>query len=110
MAIKPEHVGTWRITEMLEWNQEYIDMVAPGHLTVEKDGTGEFQFGVVEADIDCRVERFGGSERLAFSFAGSDEGDEISGRGWAVVEGNQMSGWFCFHLGDESTFKAERTG
>ena len=109
-AMKPEYVGIWRITEMSEWDQEYIDLVAPGHLTVKRDGTGEFQFGVVETDFDCRVARVGETERLEFSFAGSDERDEVFGRGWATVNGNQMAGWFSFHLGDESTFRAERKG
>jgi len=47
-------------------------------------------------------------ERLVFSFAGWDEGDDVSGRGWAVAHGNSREGWFGFHLGDESTFKATR--
>ncbi|MFP4642642.1 MAG: hypothetical protein ACOC7P_00410 [Chloroflexota bacterium] len=47
-------------------------------------------------------------EDLAFSFAGWDEGDDMSGRGWAMVDGKILNGWFSFHLGDESTFKAEK--
>lgn len=55
-----------------------------------------------------QVQNFGDREQLSFSFAGFDEGDEVTGRGWTVVYGSIMNGWFSFHLGDESTFKAER--
>ena len=108
MKIKPGYTGVWRITGMSTWDRDFIDLVAPGHLYVRRDGTGTFAFGAIEAEIDCRVERHADKEMLAFSFSGWDEGDEVSGRGWAVVEGNSMDGWLGFHLGDDSTFKAER--
>jgi hypothetical protein len=104
--IKSEYIGRWRITEMSEWDQEFIDLVAPGHLTVKGNGLGTLAFGAIEAEVDCRIEMAGEAERLAFSFAGWDEGDDVSGRGWATVTGDAMEGWFSFHLGDESTFKA----
>jgi hypothetical protein len=108
MKIKREYIGVWRIREMANWDRDYIDLVAPGHLSVKQNGTGTFAFGAVEAEIDCRPEKFADREQLSFSFAGFDEGDEVSGRGWVVVDGNSMDGWFSFHLGDESTFKAAR--
>lgn len=108
MKIKPECTGVWRITEMSMWDRDFIDLVAPGHLEVIPGGTGTFAFGEVEAEIDCRIEKLADQERLAFSFAGWDEGDDVSGRGWVVANGDRMEGWFSFHLGDESTFKAEK--
>jgi hypothetical protein len=93
---------------MSTWDQDYVDLVAPGHLTVRKNGMGQFCFGAIEAEIDCRVERIGESEQIAFSFAGCDEGDDVSGRGWATVEGNKMIGWFGFHGGDDSSFMARK--
>ena len=91
---------------MSQWDREFIDLVAPGHLSINANGTGAFAFGAIEAEVDCRIEKTGEKERLAFSFAGWDEGDEVSGRGWANAAGTNMNGWFCFHLGDESTFTA----
>ena len=108
MKIKTEYVSKWRIVEMSDWDQDFIDLVAPGHLTINADGTGDFAFGAFEAEVDCRVEKKGDHEQLAFSFEGSDEGDAVSGRGWATVRGKQMEGWFIFHFGDQSTFKAQR--
>jgi hypothetical protein len=108
MKIDRKYLGEWRILEMSNWDREFIDLVAPGHLTVSVDGIGHLAFGVVEADLDFQMEEVGGTEQIAFSFEGTDEGDEVSGRGWAVVDSNIMNGWLGFHLGDETAFKAKR--
>jgi hypothetical protein len=108
MKVRREYVGQWRIIEMSEWDRGYIDLVRPAVLAVEADGTGTFAFGAVEATVDCRVEKPGDADRLGFSFAGFDEGDQISGRGWARADGSIMEGWLCFHHGDESTFRARK--
>jgi len=109
VRIGTQYTGTWRITEMSTWDRDYIDLVAPGRLTVKRNGAGKLAFGAMEAEVDCRAETHGEEVRLGFSFAGWDEGDEVSGRGWASVDGADMHGWFAFHLGDESTFRARRT-
>jgi hypothetical protein len=108
MGFNDNYIGVWRIIEMSEWDQDFVDLVLPGHITIKENSIGQFQFGAVEAGIDWRIEMIGEEERLAFSFEGSDEGDIVSGRGWAEVNGGKMNGWFCFHLGDDSTFKAEK--
>lgn len=97
-------LGRWRIMEMEQWGQDYVDMDSPGHITFKKGGTGQLHFGCVEAELDWR----GGadSERVEFTFAGFDEGDEVSGRGWAEAEGNRLKGWIAFYQGDESGFTA----
>jgi hypothetical protein len=108
MQINKPYFGKWRITEMELWDQEYIDLMGPGHLTVKADGDGELRFGAIEAWIDCRVEQVNGVERLEFSFEGGDEGDPICGRGWAEVKGKIMSGRIYLHMGDDSSFTATR--
>jgi hypothetical protein len=108
MKINKSLVGRWRIEEMEQWDKDYIDMVAPGHITIGKDGTGTFQFGAVEAEVDCRVESIGGVERLEFSFEGVEEGDPTCGRGWAQVTGRSMTGMIYFHMGGDSGFTASK--
>ncbi|MDP2984094.1 MAG: hypothetical protein Q8O92_12285 [Candidatus Latescibacter sp.] len=108
MKIDSKYLGKWRILEMSNWDKDFIDLVAPGHLTVKADGSGYLAFGVIEAEVDLQMEETGGTERIAFSFAGSDEGDEVSGRGWAIIDSDEMHGWIGFHLGDDTTFKAKR--
>jgi hypothetical protein len=48
--MKRDYAGKWRITDMEQWDQDYIDLVAPGHLTIDHDATGSLQFGAVEAE------------------------------------------------------------
>ena len=100
--------GTWRITEMEMWDAEYFDMEVPAHITIGEDLTGEFQFGLVQGDLDGRVAQVDGAPRFDFSWAGVDENDPTSGRGWLRVEGEQLEGRIFIHLGDDSRLTAER--
>ena len=103
-----DYIGTWRIAEMDQWDMDYIDMVSPGRIVIDKNGQGEIHFGTVDVEIDCRLEPDGENARLGFSFEGNDEGDPVSGRGWALVGGEEITGHLFFHLGDDSGFKAKR--
>jgi hypothetical protein len=102
------YLGTWRILEMEQWDQEYIDMVVPGYISFGEHHAGTFQFGVVEGSLDYRIEPYGEGERLEFTWEGSDEMDPVSGRGWAMIEAGQLHGKLYFHQGDESEFVAEK--
>jgi hypothetical protein len=99
-------VGKWRIVEMEQWDQDYVDMEEPGHVTFKKGGSGGFHFGCVDATLDWRYDA--SIDRVDFTFEGSDEGDQVNGRGWAKIEGKQLVGQIAFHLGDESGFKARK--
>jgi hypothetical protein len=59
-------------------------------------------------DLDWRADATG--NRVDFTFDGFDGGDEVSGRGWARVDGGELKGWFAFHQGDESEFTARKGG
>jgi hypothetical protein len=68
---------------------------------------GEMAFGVVTATLDCAFNA--AKSDVSFEFSGSDEGDEISGEGWAELEEpNKISGEIKFHNGDDTTFEARR--
>ncbi|MFZ5762680.1 MAG: hypothetical protein ACOY8P_07135 [Thermodesulfobacteriota bacterium] len=108
MQLNKLSLGKWRITEREQWDQDYIDLTEPQHLTVKADGDGELQFGAIEAWIDRRVKPVNGVERREFSFEGEDEGDQICGRRWAEVKGKIMSGRIYFHMGNDSGFMATR--
>jgi len=103
-------VGTWRITGMEAWDANYFDMDAPAHITVRDDLTGEFQFGLVQGDIDARIGVVDGVARVEFSWSGVDENDPASERGWMTVTGNQAQGRIFIDLGDDSAFDAVRAG
>jgi hypothetical protein len=63
----------------------------------------------IEADLDYRGIQREGLPAIEFSFEGSDEGDRISGRGWAILEGEQLRGRIFMHHGDDSGFAACRS-
>ena len=46
--------GKWRITEMEQWDQDFIDAEVPGYISFGENGMGEFQFGYVHGLMDCR--------------------------------------------------------
>ncbi len=107
--MKNEYLGRWRIVEMEKWDQGYIDMVVPGYILLEENDSGEFQFGPIFGSMECRIESFGDSERLEFSWDAEDEMDDINGRGWARVnKDGKLEGRLYFHDGDDSGFTAER--
>jgi len=101
--------GRWRILEMDLWDQEALDLVAPAFIEFSADHSGELGFIVVTGWIDWRS---AGSGRpgVEFSWEGTDEGDQVSGRGWAALHTDGvLHGHLYFHLGDDSGFRAQRT-
>ena len=102
------YLGTWRIIEMEQWDQDYIDLVVPGYIAFREDNQGEFQVGTVHGDIEYRIEPYQETTRLAFSWEGEDEMDPVSGRGWAIIEDGQLQGRIYFDEGDESGFTTEK--
>jgi hypothetical protein len=106
---KTPFIGRWRITEMEQWDRDYIDEEEDGYIEFGKGGQGEFHFGYVHGFMDCEIETVEGKPRMEFSWDGNSEMDEASGRGWARIEDNgTMYGKLCFHMGERSWFKAKR--
>lgn len=105
-APKSAFVGRWRIVDMEIWDQDFVDMEVAGHFTFQRKDLGSFQFGLVQGEIDWRIETFGDETRLAFSWLGRDECDPSSGRGWARIENGELRGRFYIHFGDDSGFRA----
>ena len=97
MKQKNPYIGKWRIIEMDMWDQDFIDMETEGHFLFEKDDLGSFQFGLVQGQIDYKIEKIGEIERLEFSWEGQDENDAASGRGWAVIKNDHLEGRIYFH-------------
>jgi len=98
----------WRIVEMSGWDREAIDFVEPGFIEFSAGGTGQFCFIAVRGWLDSRPVERDGRPTVEFTREGVDEGDQVSGRGWAVlVDDETIEGHLFFHLGDDSTFRAE---
>lgn len=96
-------LGRWRIDHMDEWDQDYLDLVEPAFIRFGRDGSGEFVFGAVTAQLDCRYDK----ASVAFTWHGHDEMDEVSGRGQANLQPDgTLAGHLFTHLGDDSGFRA----
>jgi hypothetical protein len=100
--------GNWRIIETEVWDRETLDLVAPAMLSLKPKGVGRFAFIAIEAQLDYRVGMRDGLPGIEFSFQGFDEGDEVMGRGWAILQGERLRGRLFFHQGDDSSFVARR--
>jgi hypothetical protein len=91
------------------WDVEDLDLVESAHLTLGPDGLGELRLIAIGADIDYRISERDGMPFVAFSWAGYDESEPVSGRGWARREpGGALKGRLFIHRGDESGFTAYR--
>ena len=109
MKRKSPIIGSWRIEEMEQWDKDFLDLVVPAYIDFDKEGTGSFQFGAVRGFLDCRYTEKDGSPFVEFSWDGTDEMDEASGRGWAALtEVDVLQGHIFFHQGDDSAFTAAR--
>jgi hypothetical protein len=102
--------GRWRIVWMENWGQDFVDAEVEGFFEFARDGGGGFQFGYVSGGIDYREVERNGKPAVEFSWEGNDEMDPAQGRGWAVLDGDEIEGRIFFHRGDESAFRAVRKG
>lgn len=104
---KNPFAGPWRIVWMSNWDQDYVDMEVPAHVTFETGRAGSFQFGLVQGHMDCRFDRQH-AQRIEFTWDGFDENDEMTGRGHAEIVDGELRGHLFIHQGDDSAFRAVR--
>jgi hypothetical protein len=102
-------VGRWRIVAMELWDADAIDLVGPGFIEFGRDRLGRLGFIAVQGQVDWREVVRDGRPGVEFTWEGGDDGDPVTGRGWAVLTGDDtMDGRIFFHLGDDSGFQAVR--
>jgi hypothetical protein len=100
-------VGRWRIVEMDLWDRDSIDFVGPAFIEITADGRGSFRFIAVEGFFDARRVVLNGHPGVEFSWDGNDDGDHVSGCGWARLEvDGSLRGHLFIHPGDDSGFLA----
>ena len=107
-ASQSPFLGRFRITFMDQWDQGFVDEEVEGFFEFKEDCQGEFHFGYVHGVIDYRHATKDGKPGVDFTWEGNDEMDSAMGRGWAVIDGDEIEGMLLFHQGDESGFKAKR--
>ena len=110
MAKKPKSpfTGRWRIVSMSDYDEEYLDEEVEAFIEFEDRGWGNFHFGNVQGQMDCRQTIRDGEPVVEWSWDGNAEMDAAQGRGWAVLKGEELHGMIFFHGGDDSEFVARR--
>ena len=101
-------VGRWNIVSMSQWDLDYDDEDLEPFIEFGRGDGGVFQFGYVYGEMDCQVTERDGKLAVEFSWDGNDETEHAFGRGWAVLEGDELEGMIFFHLGETSDFSARR--
>jgi hypothetical protein len=92
-----------------QWGRDAIDLIEPGFIEFAGDGAGKIGFIALRGRLDCRPVERDGCVGVEFTWDGVDEGDQVSGRGWAsLVDDARIVGHLFFHMGDDSSFRARR--
>jgi hypothetical protein len=101
-------IGRWRIVSMSAWDKDFIDEKEEGYIEFKDKGWGEFHFGYVLGQMDCRLTTRDGVPAVEWTWDGNDEMDAAQGRGWAVMKGDELHGMIFFHGSDDSEFVAKK--
>jgi len=91
------------------WDVYYMEQDGPAFIEFEAGRMGEFRFGLTSGHIDYRITELAGQPAAEWTWEGMDEMDPCTGRGWAVLQDNELHGMIFFHQGDESGFVATRS-
>ncbi|MDR3472283.1 MAG: hypothetical protein P4M09_11420 [Devosia sp.] len=95
--------GRWRIVELEAFDDDYLDLVKAAYIELDERGLGEMAFGALTAALDCAYTPSG----FDFTWDGSDEGDQVTGDGWAELQPDgSLLGEISWRNGDETEFKA----
>jgi len=94
--------GRWVIESMDQWDRDYIDAEVPGYFAFDARDSGDFQFGYVQGQIDYRLGERDGKSAVEFTWDGHDEMEAAQGRGWMVLDRDELKGMLFIHHGDES--------
>ncbi|MBI1901195.1 MAG: hypothetical protein HYS13_08810 [Planctomycetia bacterium] len=87
-------------------DEDFIHENEESYFEFGRDGRGEFHFGDVHCEMDCRLGTRDGRKAVEFTFEGGIGADAATGRGWAVLHGTSLEGRLFFHFGDDSSFTA----
>lgn len=99
-------VGRWRITQTDLWGEDDLDLIGSPEIVFAAGGDGSIRVGALQAELDYRIDKSARPVKAEFTWAGVDDMDPVSGRGWVEIEGASMRGELFIHMGDDVTFRA----
>lgn len=108
---KSPFTGSWHIVSMSGWEDEALNEEVQAFIEFDEEGCGSFQFGYVRGVTDhYRTKKRDGKRVAQFCWDGEDgaDGTPLDGIGWAILEGGELAGTICIHLGADSEFVAKR--
>ena len=91
-------------------DNDFIDEEEEGYFEFDQKDSGQFHFGYVQGQMDCRLTTRDGDSVVEWTWDGNDEMDPAQGRGWAILKGDELHGMIYFHQGDDSEFVAKKKG
>jgi Plasmid pRiA4b ORF-3-like protein len=97
--------GCWQLVSMDAWD---VDGQEAGYFEFDPHGDGHFQFASVQGVMDCRSTIRGKEPAVEWTWEGGDEDKPATGRGWAVLRGEELHGMIVIHDADESGFVAKK--
>ena len=108
---KSPFTGSWHIVSMSGWEDEALNEEVQASIEFDEEGMGRFQFGYVRGIMDLyRTKIRDGKRVVQFCWDGGDgaDGTPLDGIGWAVLDGDTLSGMISIHQGDDSEFVAKK--
>ena len=108
---KSPFTGSWHIVSMSGWEDEALNEEVQAFIEFDEEGLGKFQFGYVRGVADHYRTKKRDRMRIAqFCWDGEDgaDGTPLDGVGWVILEGGELTGTICIHLGDELEFVAKK--
>lgn len=101
-------MGDWRICQVEQWDERYIDCDVPAFIRFDKRGKGSFHCGEVYGYLDYRAGMMGDRHRIVFEWRGAEDGDFVKGKGWAEARGGRLSGHFYINRRYDFSFCAQK--
>ena len=85
MAKKPKPPspikGRWHIVPMSGWDEDYFNEEVKAYIEFNDRGWGDFHFGNVQGQMDCRQTTRESEPAVEWSWDGNAEMDAAQGRG-----------------------------
>lgn len=103
-------VGRWRIVSMSMLEQDFVDEEEEAYIKFGAKERGEFHFCYVHGHMDCCFTTRDGESAVEWSWDGNDEMERANGRGWAIINRDELKGMFFLHDGDATGFVAKKIG
>jgi hypothetical protein len=78
-SLSSPFTGRWRIASMSAWEQNFIDEEEEGYIEFRDKDRGQFHFGYVHGQMDCRLTTRDDELAIEWTWDGNDEMDPAHG-------------------------------